>query len=212
VPKELSIPSAGERRLMPVMPEFLPNTHDLTRLVEACAEGDSNGFQDLFRVMYGELRALASRALNHERKDHTLSATALVHEVYLRLVDQTRAQWRERAQFLSVAAQVMRRILVDHARRRGAEKRGANAPRERLIEDAVAVDAPSVDPVALDQALTRLAAFDPRQCKIVELRYFVGLTIEETGEVLGISPASVKRDWVLAKAWLRRELDEIDTF
>ncbi len=163
-------------------------------------------------MVYDELRQLAERALRRERPDHTLSTTALVHEAYLRLVDQTRVQWQHRGQFLGVAAQMMRRILVDHARRRATVKRGGLQPEVRLsaIGDgaSAAASEPTVDVPALDDALNRLAAFDPQQARIVELRFFGGLTLDETAQVCDISVATVKRDWTLAKAWLYRELQE----
>ena len=158
-------------------------------------------------LVYDELRSLADRSLRHERSGHTLSGTALVHEAYLKLVDQRQVRWQDRAHFFAVAAQLMRRILVDHARRHGAHKRGGGEPRLSLDEaDAPTPAAPLVDWLALDRALDRLAALDERQARTVELRFFGGLTIEETAEVLQVSPATVKNDWSLARGWLYREL------
>jgi RNA polymerase sigma factor (TIGR02999 family) len=157
-------------------------------------------------IVYGELHALAERALRSERSDHTLCTTALVHEAYLRLVDQRDARWVARAQFLAVAAQVMRRILVDHARARLAAKRTPGGSREILAESRVPMPDCGGDILALHEALERLAAADPQAARIVELRYFGGMTVEEAAEAAGVSPATVKRDWVMAKAWLRREL------
>ncbi len=157
-------------------------------------------------LVYAELRSLARRYLRRERSDHTLQATALVHEAYLRLVDQRGVTWQNRAHFFGVAAQAMRRILVDHARRHHAAKRGGPAFKISLDDVVVAAQERSDDVLALDDALTRLTALDPRQGQIVELRVFSGLTVEETAEALGISPATVKREWMSAKAWLTREV------
>ncbi len=157
-------------------------------------------------VVYEELRRLAKQHLRRERPDHTLQATALVHEAYLRLVDQRAVTWQNRAHFFGVAAQLMRRILVDYARRRQAAKRGGAALKVSLNELVLAAEERSEEVVALDEALERLAAMDPRQGRVVELRIFSGLTVEETAEVLGISPATVKREWTMARAWLSREI------
>jgi RNA polymerase sigma factor (TIGR02999 family) len=163
----------------------------------------------LLAAVYAELHRQASRAMRRESGDHTLQATALVHEAYLRLVDQRRVEWRNRAHFFGVAAQLMRRILVDHARRRHAAKRG-DGMRQITLDDAGALpgssDDPGVDVLVLNEALERLAAMDEGQARIVELRYFGGLNIEETAEALRVSPATVKREWAVARAWLRREL------
>jgi RNA polymerase sigma factor (TIGR02999 family) len=155
--------------------------------------------------VYDELRRLARRYLQQERPGHTLQSTALVHEAYLRLVDQN-VSWQNRAHFFGIAAQMMRRILVDHARSRSAAKRGDGACRVTLDEGLVALAERDLDLVALDAALTNLAKIDPQQAKIVELRFFAGLSIEDTSEALHISPATVKRDWAMAKAWLHREM------
>ena len=180
--------------------------HGVTELLRAWGGGDAAALDQLVPVVYEELRRQAKRYLRHEAAGHTLQTTALVHEAYLRLVDQRHARWESRTQFFGVAAQLMRRILVDHARRHHAAKRGGSAISEPLEEDTAAAQERDVDVVALDEALTRLAAFDERQARVVELRYFTGLGIEETAEVLGISPATVKREWVMARAWLKREL------
>ena len=158
-------------------------------------------------LVYEELRRQAQRYLRRESPGHTLQTTALVHEAYLRLVDQRTARWQSRAQFFGVAAQLMRRILVDHARSHHAAKRGGSAIQVPLEEETAAAEERDVDLLALDEALTRLAQLDERQAKVVELRYFTGLGIEETAEALGISPATVKREWTMARAWLKRELD-----
>jgi RNA polymerase sigma factor (TIGR02999 family) len=188
---------------------------DVTQLLFALSRGDKDALSRLLPLVYDELHAIAGRAMRRERSDHTLQTTALVNEAFLKLVDQSRAQWQHRSQFFAVAAQVMRRILVDHARARQAAKRGGaggegDAPvqRARVSIEAAEPAAPSsaVDVVALDEALTRLAAMDEQQGRIVELRFFGGLTVEQTADLLGISPATVKRDWTVAKAWLHREI------
>jgi RNA polymerase sigma factor (TIGR02999 family) len=180
--------------------------HNVTHLLVAWRQGDQAALAHLLPLVYDELRRLAQRYLQRERPDHTLQATALVHEAYLRLVDQRQAQWQNRAHFFGVAAQMMRRLLVDHARQQHAAKRGGAAPQLALDEALQVADARAADVVTLDEALTALAALDPQQSRIVELRFFGGLTIEETAEVVGVSPATIKRDWSMAKAWLYREL------
>jgi RNA polymerase sigma factor (TIGR02999 family) len=178
----------------------------VTSLLVAWSEGDEAALARLVPEVYAELHRLAHHCLRAERPGHTLQATALVHEAYLRLVDTKRIRWESRAQFLGVAAQAMRRILVDTARARGAQKRGDRTPHVPL--DTVAIPAPERDAslVALDAALTTLAAVDERKSRVVELRYFGGLTEAETAAVLHVSPATVERDWRVAKAWLLREL------
>jgi RNA polymerase sigma factor (TIGR02999 family) len=178
----------------------------VTGLLQAWGGGDATALDRLVPIVYEELRRQAQRYLRRETPGHTLQTTALVHEAYLRLVDQRQARWQNRAQFFGVAAQLMRRILVDHARQRQAAKRGGSAIQVPLDEGAVAGPESDVDLVALDDALTRLAALDPQQARVVELRYFTGLGIEEAAEALGISPATVKREWAMARAWLKREL------
>ena len=187
-----------------------PATPGVTELLRAWGGGDQRALDELLPVVYEELRRQAQRYLRRERDGHSLQATALVHEAYIRLVDQRRMQWQGRAQFFGIAAQLMRRVLVDHARARHAEKRGGpNVSLVQPLEEATAAAQESdVDLLALDDALTRLAELDPRQAKVVELRYFSGLGIEETAEVLGISPATVKREWAMARAWLKRELSD----
>jgi RNA polymerase sigma factor (TIGR02999 family) len=181
---------------------------DVTRLLKAWSDGDQHALDDLLPVVYAEVRRLARSYLRRERSDHTLQPTALVHEAYLRLVDQRDVRWQNRAHFFGIAAQIMRRILVDHARMRHAGKRG-NGLAPVALDDAMQVAAPDadLDVVALDEALETLAELDPRQARIVELRYFGGLSIEETGEIVNLSPATVKREWAAARAWLRRELE-----
>ena len=162
-------------------------------------------------LVYGELRRLAANRLRNERPDHTLQPTALVHEAYVRLVDQRQVRWQSRAHFYAIAAHIMRRILVDRARARGAGKRGAGWQRVTLTGDKTPTTSRNVDVVALDETLQRLAELDPQQERIVELRYFGGLTIEEAAEVMNISPATLKREWAIARAWLRAELsNELD--
>ena len=183
---------------------------DVTRLLIGWSEGDRGVSEQLFSAVYAELHHQAARAMRRESDEVTLQATALVNEAYLRLIDQSRVQWRNRAHFFGVAAQLMRRILVDHARRRRARKRG-DGVRPLTLDDANAASGPTsagdvVDVLVLNEALERLAELDERQARIVELRYFAGLNIEDTGEALHISPATVKREWVVARAWLRREL------
>ena len=190
------------------MPRKDRGTARITRLLVAWSGGRREALDDLLPLVYDELRRLASRYLRHEPLDHTLQPTALVHEAYMRLIDQRNVQWRNRAHFYGVAAQIMRRILVDHARAHRAEKRGAGWERVPLIEDELPAGADAADLLALDEALERLAAFDPQQGRIVELRYFGGLTIDETAEVVGLSAATVVREWTIAKAWLRSELSE----
>ena len=181
----------------------------ITELLAAWAAGDPRAADRLLPAVYDELRRQAARAMRHEPDASTLQPTALVHEAYLRLVDQ-RAPWHNRAQFFGVAAQAMRRVLVDHARARHAAKRGGGALHITLPDAAAAqpgaTDDSAADVLALHDALTRLAAMDPGQGRLVELRYFAGLTIEETAEALGSSPATVKREWAVARAWLHREL------
>ena len=177
-----------------------------TQLLIRGSQGDEAALNQLFPLVYEELRRLARSCLGRERPDHTLQPTALVHEAYLRLIDQRNVDWRNQAQFFGVAAQMMRRILVNHAHSRHAAKRGGRAPRISLDEAVGFFEERDLNMVALDEALTDLAAIDPRQSRIVELRFFGGLSIEETAEVLEISPATVKREWSTAKAWLYREI------
>jgi RNA polymerase sigma factor (TIGR02999 family) len=185
----------------------MPSETGVTGLLLRWSQGDAEALERLLPLVYDECRRIAARQLRGERREHTLGPTALVHELYLKLVDQRRVSWKNRAQFFGVAAQLMRRILVDYARARHAQKRdgsrtlisldGALEPQE---ESRVA------DVLAIDEALDRLAERDPDQQRIVELRFFAGLTVEETAHVLGRSPRTVKREWRLAKAWLFREL------
>jgi RNA polymerase sigma factor (TIGR02999 family) len=179
---------------------------DVTQLLENWSNGDREALERLMPLVYDELHRLARGYLRRERSDHTLQSTALVHEAYLRMVDQKNVRWQNRAHFFGVAAQSIRHILVDHARSHLAAKRGAGAAKLSLDEAIGVPEKKEVDLLALDQALEGLAALDPQQGRIVELRFFGGLSIEETAEVLHISTATVKRDWVMAKAWLYQNL------
>ena len=180
---------------------------DITQLLIAWSDGRREALDDLMPIVYADLRRVAAGYMRREEAGHGLQPTALVHEAFVRLVDQKRVKWRNRAHFFGVAASMMRRILVDHARRRRADKRGGEWERVTLSDAEPAVDGQqNVDALALDGALRRLAAIDPQQERIVELRYFGGLTIEETAEVVGISAATVVREWTIAKAWLRHDL------
>jgi RNA polymerase sigma factor (TIGR02999 family) len=181
---------------------------DVTGLLLAWKRGDQAATDQLVVAVYDELHRQAGWAMRREGGEHTLQATALVHESYLRLVDQRRVEWRNRAHFFAIASTVMRRILVDHARARLTAKRGGGVAPITLAgaEHGGPQETDDVDLLALHEALERLAALDPEQARLVELRYFGGLTIEETAEALGVSPATVKREWALARAWLRREL------
>src|SRR5687767_2416351 len=180
----------------------------ITQLLVAWTGGNRAALEALIPAVYPELRRIAGRYLRRERVGHTLQATALVHEAYVKLIDQDRAQWQNRAQFFGVAAQLMRRILVDHAREHAAEKRGGGARPITLVDAMAVVADRGIDVLALDEALARLTALYPEQGRLVELRYFGGLTIEETSEVLGQSPATVKRQWAAARAWLLANLQE----
>jgi RNA polymerase sigma factor (TIGR02999 family) len=184
------------------------STLDVTTLLARWSSGDAGALEQLTPIVYDELRRIARRHLARERKDHTLQSTALVHEAYLRLIGGSGSEYQNRQHFFAVAAQVIRRVLVDHARAVNAAKRGGGA-QKIVLEDQPEASAPAenvAEVLALHEALERLAAFDPQQARIVELRYFAGLSIEETAEVIGVSPATVKRDWVMARAWLAREL------
>ncbi len=181
--------------------------HDLTRLLHQWGSGDAKALDELIEIVYPELRRIASRYLQG-RQGQTLQGTALVHEAYLRLAGRQEIDWKDRSHFYAVAARIIRGILVDHYRAQRAAKRGGDAERVTL-EESVLAPAPASDPVDLldlDAALCELERLDPQQARIVELRYFAGLSIEETAHVTGVSPATVKRDWLVAKAWIRRRL------
>ncbi|HXM11097.1 MAG TPA: ECF-type sigma factor [Terriglobales bacterium] len=179
---------------------------DVDTLLGELNIGDDKAVAELVVLLYSELRGLASSYLRRERSDHTLQTTALVHEAYLRLADQKEVRWNNREQFMGVAACLMRRILVDYSRGHDAKKRGNEFEKVFLKEAEVVSKGKAADVVALDEALTRLAEFDPEQARLVELRFFGGLTIEEVAGVLGVSRATVKRNWNVVKAWLAREL------
>ena len=179
----------------------------VTELLVAWSEGDKAALDELMPAVYDELRRLAKSHLSRERPGHTLQTTALVHEAYLRLVDQKAVNWQNRAQFFGIAAQMMRRILINHAKERHAQKREGYATKVSLDEAVSFFEKREVDLMALDEALNTLTVLDPQQTQIVELRFFGGLTIEEIAEVAGISPATTKREWDSAKLWLRRQLN-----
>lgn len=181
-------------------------TTAITRLLQAWVDGDDDAREAVINRLYPELRRMARARLRREGRAITMEPTLLAHEAYLRLEDQQRTRWQNRRHFFAIAARIMRRVLVDHRRARGAQKRGANAP--RVCIDDVSIAAPVEPDVAvLYRALARLAEQDARQARVVELRFFGGLTVEETAEALGVSPATVKREWTMARAWLKREVD-----
>jgi RNA polymerase sigma-70 factor, ECF subfamily len=184
----------------------LPPTHEVTQLLKAWTGGDEQALEKLTPLVYEQLHQVAQRYMAGERSDHTLQTTALVNEVYLRLVDCRQVRWRDRAHFFAVSAQLMRRILVDFARSRGYQKRGAGIAHMSLDEAPSLCHESDANLVALDDALKGLAAVDERGSKVVELRFFGGLSVEETAEVLGVSSDTVLREWRLARAWLLRQL------
>jgi RNA polymerase sigma factor (TIGR02999 family) len=180
---------------------------NLTQLLVDWSNGDAQALEKLLPFVYRDLHRLAERYLRFESPGHTLQSTALVHEAYLRLIDQRHTRWQNRAHFFGISAQIIRRILVDHARARKAGKRGGYDARVQIEESVVAApEQQNLDLVVLDDCLNALARIDPQQARVVELRYFAGLTVEETAEVMQISPTTVKREWRLAKAWLHREI------
>ena len=180
----------------------------MTELLLAWGRGDQAAFDELVPVVHGELHRIARRCMAGERAGHSLQATALVNEAYLRLIDVQRVRWQDRAHFLAMAARLMRRVLVDHARTKGYQKRGGGAVRVTFDERLVSPAEPDHDLVALDEALEALATVDERKSRVIELRFFAGLTVEETAEALQVSAQTVMRDWQFAKAWLSRELRE----
>lgn len=180
---------------------------EVTQLLAEWRNGDRAALDQLMPLVYSELRNLAKRYMSRERTGHTLQTAALVNEAYLRLIDQQKVDWQNRTHFFAIAAQIMRHLLVDHARSRQYAKRGGGAIQVSLNEELAVAEEKSVDLLALDQALTRLAEIDERKSRIVELRYFAGLSAEETAEALGLSEITIKREWLKAKAWLFRELD-----
>lgn len=179
---------------------------NVTELLQGWTKGDKQALDKLVPIVYDELRRQASGYLRRERAGHTLQTTALINEAYIRLINQKNPQWENRAHFFAIAAKIMRQILVDHARTRGRAKRGGSAVRVSLSEATALIKDPDINILEIDEALKRLEALDPHQSRIVELRFFSGLTVEETAAVLDISPATVKREWSVAKAWLHREI------
>jgi RNA polymerase sigma-70 factor (ECF subfamily) len=184
-------------------------SHEVTQLLVDWSNGDQAALDQLIPLVHDELRRMAHHYMARENPDHTLQTTALVNDAYLRLIDQKRTNWQNRAQFFGIAAQLMRRILVDHARSHAYAKRGGGAIQVPLNEGAVLSPQRAADVLALDEALNQLATVDPRKCQIVELRYFGGFTVEEAAALLGASEVTVMRDWSLAKAWLRREIVKV---
>jgi RNA polymerase sigma-70 factor, ECF subfamily len=214
VPRSLAtflglIASVQRRMLVSVMSENQPEqARDVTLLLSALTRGDEGAASKLIPVVYDELRRLAASYMRRERVDHTLQATALVHEAYLKLVEQRSVNWQSRAHFFGVAAQLMRRILIDHARGHSRQKRGGDEKKVSLDEAFVFSEQLADELLAVDDSLNQLAKIDPRQAKIVEMRFFGGLSVEEAAEALGVSPKTVKRDWSVAKAWMYADLKE----
>jgi RNA polymerase sigma-70 factor (ECF subfamily) len=188
----------------------VPDKIDITQWLALCQGGDTDALEKLMPLVYDELHRQAAAFFNRERPGHTLQPTALVNEVYLRLVKQHEVAWQNRAQFFAVAAQMMRRILVSHARARQAAKRGGAEQRITLEEGLAAAPERDVNLLALDEALKKLAGMDPEKSRMVELRFFSGLSVEETADVMGVSPRTIDRQWRTAKAWLHREIDIAD--
>ena len=185
------------------MPERAP----VTQLLRAWSAGNDAALSELVPLVDAELRRLARAYMARERRGHTLQITALVNEAFMRLVDARNVRWQDRAHFLGISARLMRRVLIDHARARGMQKRGAGAYSVPLDEDMAVSPAPDVDLIALDTALDALAAVDERKCRVIEMRFFGGMTVEETAEALQVSTDTVKRDWKMAKMWLLKELE-----
>jgi RNA polymerase sigma factor (TIGR02999 family) len=182
-------------------------SNEITELLVAWSGGDKKALDELMQIVYEELRRLAHRQLAKERRGHTLQTTALVNEAYLKLVDQKRVKWQGRSHFFALSSQLMRRILVDYARSRQYAKRGGGKSALPLDEALIVAPERASEMIALDEALTELAKHDERKARIVELRFFSGMSIDETSELLGVSPGTVMKDWTLAKAWLQREMD-----
>lgn len=182
--------------------------HEVTQLLVAWSDGDRAALNELTPLVYEELHRLARNHMSRERQGHTLQTSALVNEAYVRLIDQRNVRWQNRAQFFSIASRLMRRILIDHARSHHYAKRGGGTRRVSLDEAAVVAQEQAAELVALDDALKSLAAIDPRKCQVVELRFFGGMSVEESAEVLGVSAVTVMRDWSTAKAWLQHEMEK----
>ncbi len=183
-----------------------PQQHEITQLLAEWSDGNQSALDELYPLVYEELHRLARRYMSRERKGHTLQTTALINEAYVRLVDQRNVHWANRSHFFAISAQIMRRILIDHARRHAYAKRGGGAQQVSLEEVAIVANEKSAEILRLDEALTTLAKMDPRRCHVVELRYFGGLSNEEIAGVLNVSENTVTRDWNLARAWLHQQL------
>lgn len=183
------------------------SSHDVTQLLKEAQQGDRPAYDRLLSLVYDQLKRVARGQIRREREGHTLDTTGLVHETYMKLVDQSQAQWQDRSHFYGIAARAMRQILIDYARRRAAQKRGGAWERTTLDEQRLAAESPLEDLVALDDALERLDALDARLRQVVEYRFFAGLTEEETARILGVTTRTVQRDWAKARAWLYKELD-----
>jgi len=183
---------------------------DITRLLRNMQEGDTAASQAIVSILYQELRAIAARCLNSERRGHTLQPTALVHEAFIKMVDQKKVDYQSRGHFMAIAAMMMRRILVNHAEKRAAAKRGGGAQRIPLDDELGADDQKHIDLIALDEAMNKLAQRDPRKAKVVEQRFFAGMEMSQIAENLGVSLATVKRDWEYARTWLMREIHTIE--
>jgi RNA polymerase sigma-70 factor, ECF subfamily len=188
------------------MKDSLRSPHEITQLLAEWSNGNQTALDKLYPLVYDELHKMANRYMKRERKDHTLQTTALINEAYVRMVDQKNVHWENRAHFFAISAQIMRRILIDHARRHHYAKRGGGALKVSLDETAIVAGDPASDMLLLDEALNRLAEMDPRRGQVVELRYFGGLNNEEIAGVLKISENTVTRDWNMARAWLYQEL------
>jgi RNA polymerase sigma-70 factor (ECF subfamily) len=202
------VPAGGQCAILAIEKVVeTPSSGPITELLRAWGEGDDRALERLTPLVEAELRRLARGYMSRERHDHTLQATALVNEAFLRLTDARQVQWQDRVHFLAVSARLMRRVLVDYARSRGYRKRGAGAQRVTLHDDLVTTPEVTVDVVALDRALEALAEVDPRKRRVIELRFFGGLSVDETADVLHVSADTVKRDWRLAKLWLLREIE-----
>ena len=201
-----NIMAAQPSRAVSPMNSASPSRNEITAMLRAWSDGEQHASDDLIRAVYEQLRRQARRQLRRERRDHTLDTAALINEAYLKLVEQRSVRWQDRGHFFALAAELMRRVLVDHARTKHRQKRGGRDEAVELNELHLTSAPIDVDMIALDEALDRLAQLDEQQVRVVELRYFAGLGINETAELLKVSPASVKRDWAAAKAWLKHEL------
>lgn len=218
----MNVPMNGQSRSRPLASQRLwtsilessalqpmhPVHQDITLLLHAAASGDRESVDALMTAIYQDMRRLAAHHMGAERRDHTLQPTAVVHEAYVRLIDQRKTDWKDRLHFFAVASRIIRRVLIDHARANEAGKRGGDRTRISLEDHEVAGPARDIDLMALDEALNELAEIDPQQCRIVELRYFGGCTVEEVAELLGVGKRTVDRDWQAAKAWLFLRLEE----